>query len=169
MLHDTFCHSNGGQDEYGRKFKTDYSFINLNCPMYSFEGRMVLFRGLSGRRVIIILKKKRDSFFQLFWGVLQGAKSPPPRLAPGLHPKKFSGHELKCDFYTLFGDPKGVKPAFWPPSGRLDGVLPWRKLKIRVFLAILSDFERFWAFWVKPLKYHGHTGITFGVPASEES
>lgn len=39
IIHDTFCHSNGGTDRVGIPFKTDDDTVfNLNCPMYSCEG-----------------------------------------------------------------------------------------------------------------------------------
>ena len=63
---------------------------------------------------------------------------PPPDLRQVYTPKIFQVMSSSAIF-TPFGDPKGVKTAFWPPSGRLDGVYTWRKLKIVFF----GHFERF--------------------------
>ena len=59
------------------------------------------------------------------------------------------------------------KPFYDYHYGGLKGALPPRGARSTTvcFLVILSDFRRFWAFWAKPLKYHGHIGITFGVQA----
>ena len=82
-------------------------------------------------------QKKVGKYF--LSGPTRGLKGPPPPpggLAPGLHPKKNSGHELKCDFYTLL--------VILRCKNRLLATI--RPFRLGVDLAQVKN-RVFWSFW----------------------
>ena len=71
--------------------------------------------------------------------------------------------------FTPLGSWNGCKNRTWAHDLNFFWGVDLVQVKNCVFLVILSDFGWFSKFWAKPLKYHGHIAIPFGVQTLEEN